>query len=374
MEEDRFDEAVGLAGRVIEAHGKTPTALTARSAALWKLGRCEAAIRDRLEVLRLEPRNLAEREALSYMYLTMGDLERGFAAYEARDRRLTPRQREAELGTPRWNGEDIAGKRLLVLTEQGLGDTIQFARYLPLVAARGAAITAVVQPPILSLMRTLDAPVTWSDGQPAGRFDRHIPLMSLPHVLGTRLDTIPAGVPYIFADEEKVAHWRERLDGRAGFRVGIVWQGNPKNKNDRRRSPPLAAFAPVARVGGVRFISIQGKNGLDQLAHPPAGMTIETLGARITDNPDGIAEIAAVMKNLDLVVASDTMTAHLAGALGVPVWVALTHDADWRWLRDRDDSPWYPTMRLFRQPAEGDWGAVFTAIADALAAAVAERA
>src|SRR5690606_4747466 len=155
-------------------------------------------------------------------------------------------------------------------------------------------------------------------------------------------------------DPAKVRAW-----GRAitpdGFRIGVAWQGNPTNTSDLRRSVALAHYAPVAPGPGVRMISVQGVNGLDQVQSLPAGMVAEELGAKVTENPDGISEVAAAIANLDLIVSSDTMTAHLAGATGRPVWVALAYDADWRWLKDRADSPWYPTMRLYRQKTPGDW-------------------
>jgi len=228
-----------------------------------------------------------------------------------------------------------------------------------------------VQPPLLKLIRSFPAPVAWMDNiRAAGRFDFQIPMLSLPHVLGTEVDTVPAAVPYLSADPQARGFWGERI-GAAGFRVGIVWQGNPGYRYDRRRSVPLRHYAALAAVPGVRLISLQAVHGLDQLQGLPAGMNVETLGEKITANPDGVSEIAAAMASLDLIVSSDTAMAHLAGALGRPVWVALSDDPDWRWLFGRDDSPWYPTMRLFRQPVRDEWGGVFAAMAAALKARIA---
>ena len=171
--------------------------------------------------------------------------------------------------------------------------------------------------------------------------------------------------PYLAPEPEKIAAWRERIGGQ-GFRIGVVWQGNPRYGVDHRRSVPLRHFAPLAALPGVRLYSLQAVHGLDQLDALPEGMAVEQLGEKITANPDGVSEIAAAMAALDLVVSSDTAMAHLAGALGRPVWVALNDDPDWRWLFERADSPWYPTMRLFRQSVRGDWDGVFAEMADAL--------
>jgi Glycosyltransferase family 9 (heptosyltransferase) len=233
-------------------------------------------------------------------------------------------------------------------------------------------VKALVQSPILRLMKSIPEPAVWNIAMSAvGPFDFQIPLLSLPRVFGTLLETIPAAMSYLHAEADRVGLWTETL-GSGGFKVGIVWQGNPVFKNDRRRSVPIENFAPLAAIPGVRLISLQAIHGLDQLTRLPAGMAVETLGAKVTDNPEGLDEIAAVMANLDLVVTSDTAAAHLAGALGRPAWVALSHDPDWRWLRDRADSPWYPSMRLFRQQRPGDWPGVFAKITAALRDLVAE--
>jgi hypothetical protein len=198
------------------------------------------------------------------------------------------------------------------------------------------------------------------------RFDYYVPLLSLPHRLATRRETIPAEVPYIFADQAKAVAWRARL-GAQGFKVGVAWQGNPEHPSDHLRSVALAAMAPLAAIPGVRLISLQARHGLHQLAALPVGMAVEDLGPAIGDNPDGMAEIAAVMAGLDLVVTIDSAVAHLAGALGRPVWLALMADPDWRWQLKGEASQWYPTARLFRQQKPGDWSGVFAAMADALA-------
>jgi hypothetical protein len=219
-----------------------------------------------------------------------------------------------------------------------------------------------LQPPLQAVARRALPGVDIADsvGLRSG-FDYQISLMSLPHVLKTTAETLPGEVPYLAAEPAYVAKWRERL-GADGFKVGIVWQGNPDYPRDRYRSIALRHFAPLASVPGIRLISLQAFNGLDQLDALPEGMTVETLGEEI-GRPEGFDNLAGVMANLDLIVTSDTSAAHFAGALGRPVWVALRCRPDWRWMERRDDSPWYPTMRLFRQKTHGDWDGVFAEIA-----------
>ncbi|MGC8643955.1 MAG: tetratricopeptide repeat protein, partial [Isosphaeraceae bacterium] len=193
-------------------------------------------------------------------------------------------------------------------------------------------------------------------------FDVYAALLSLPRIIGTTLTTIPARVPYLFAEPELRTHWQERLRGVSGFKVGIVWQGNPENKRDGRRSVPLSAFAPLADVPGVRLVSLQWAQGREQLPELANRLGVLDLGAELEE----FADLAAAIVNLNLVITVDTAAAHLAGALGVPVWVALPVVPDCRWLEDRQDSPWYPSMRLFRQTAWGDWAGVFERLREAL--------
>jgi hypothetical protein len=196
------------------------------------------------------------------------------------------------------------------------------------------------------------------------RFDFQCALMSLAERFGVTLGDLPGNVPYLFAEDALVAQWRMRI-GDKGFRIGICWQGNPLGKIDRGRSIPLAKYQLIGAVPGVRLISLQKTHGLDQLAQLPAGMRVETLGA-FDEGKDAFIDTAAIMQNLDLVITSDTATAHLAGALGRPTWVAVKHIPDWRWMLEGGDSPWYPSMRLFRQPAREDWDSAFAAIAEEL--------
>jgi tetratricopeptide (TPR) repeat protein len=368
IELERESEALTVTERFTGAAGPTGSkAGILRSFALWRLNRRAEAVEVGIEVARHFPDDRQTHQSLAQFCLALGDFERGWAEYEYRSETFDPRQAAIERQAPRWRGENLADRTILVSAEQGLGDTIQFLRLLPFLHARGASVKALVQPALLSLARSLSTPVTCFDHlDNVGNFDFQIPLLSLPCVLGIRMETIPKAVPYLAADPGKVALWDERLAADDRLCVGIAWQGNPAFRNDRRRSVPLRFFAPLAKIPRVRLISLQAVHGLDQLTTLPGGMSVETLGDAITANPDGMAEIAAVMANLDLVISSDTAVAHLAGALGRPVWLALSDDPDWRWLFDRRDSPWYPTMRLFRQKNRGDWSSVFAGIAAAL--------
>lgn len=261
-----------------------------------------------------------------------------------------------------WNGsEDIAGRTFLTYGEQGLGDTIQFCRYAKLLLGQGAQVVLAVHDELVSLLRGLNSGITvigFSTRAP--QFDRHCALLDLPRVFGTTESTIPAGVPYLLPRAEYVTKWRERLGEPAGRRIGIRWQGST-GRVDRGRSFGLCEFAPLALLEGVELLSLQKGAGSEQLDLPRAWPVTTPVG-----DLESFLDTAAVMQLVDLVITSDTSIAHLAGALGRPVWVALQHLPDWRWMLGRDDSPWYPTMRLFRQPCPGDWASVFESVCAAL--------
>ena len=260
---------------------------------------------------------------------------------------------------PLWDGSHLGGRTVLLTAEQGLGDTLQFLRYAPLVAGRGGRVVVEVHPPLVDLARTVagvaDVVAHGRGGLPG--FDVHCPLMTLPRVFNTTLESIPAAVPYVSADPARAAAWADRLppaDGRK--RAGLVWAGNAKFANDRTRSLSPARLAPLSAVAGVRWVSLQ----LGATAAPPLD-----LWDRTADLHD-MADTAALIANLDVVVTVDTSVAHLAGAMGKPVWVLLPAVPDWRWLLGRTDSPWYPSARLFRQPEPGDWAGVVKAVVAAL--------
>jgi len=319
---------------------------------------------------------LGSREAVAgkgCLMLTLGDFETGLEGYEARW--LKGKSLGEALGTrfETWKGPGRRGERVLVLNDHGLGDTIQFFRYLPLMAAAGVDATFMC-PPRLRRLLSSKARVRFADWPPEGQqFDAQIAISSLPHVFNTRLETIPAAVPYLVAEPALRDMWARRI-GAEGFKIGVVWQGNADPEADRARSMPLAALAPLAEIAGVRLISLQKGAGEEQLSKLPSSMKVETLGADFDAGADAFVDTAAAMTCLDLVVTCDTSIAHLAGALALPVWVALKSDAEWRWLTRRADSPWYPTMRLFRQSRRGVWRDVFESMARELAKLSERRA
>ncbi|MEX2114510.1 MAG: tetratricopeptide repeat protein [Pirellulales bacterium] len=320
--------------------------------------------------LELDPHSFQAAHSRGAALLSQGDFAGGWAGYEQRMR--CDQFDTRDFPQPRWDGAPLAGRTILIHAEQGFGDTLQFIRYLPQVAAQGGNVVVAVQPPLIPLLQNTGIPNLFPLDGPLPPFDLHVPLMSLPHVLGTTLDTAPRDVPYLAAPPDRIAAWCDRLQAYPGFRVGLVWQGRPDHHRDCLRSIPLAAFRPLADVPGVRLISLQQGPGSEQLAAlaalpPDARFGVIDLGSEYGADGTLFMDAAAVIANLDLVIACDTGLAHLAGGMAAPVWVALPLGAEWRWMQKRDDSPWYPTMRLFRQTKFRDWDGVFQRMAAALA-------
>ena len=346
----------------------------ARAIALTDLGDLANAAASYERAIDLAPDAAQIHHHYAMLLISVGDFQRGLAEHEWRIKDHDFRRNPLLAIAPMWRGEDLNGKKILMFTEQGHGDTIQFVRFVPQVVAMNATVALIASRPLHDVLRRALPAVDIDDGLGLrSGFDHQVPLMSLPHVLGTNLETLPRGVPYLLADQARVAKWRERI-GSEGFKVGIAWQGNPDYHRDRYRSIPLSQFAPLAAMPGVRLISVQAIHGLEQLDGLPDDMKVESFGTEIANNPDGFDEVAGLMSNLDLMITSDTSAAHFAGALGRPIWVALHRQPDWRWMRERVDSPWYPTMRLFRQKTAGDWPGVFAEIAPALERSVAGSA
>jgi tetratricopeptide (TPR) repeat protein len=333
-------------------------AYNTRGLALTDLGQADAAIASFDRASALQPDTKESEFNKGIVYLQSGDFERGLPLYERRP--TTAGMARAASEAPRWDGDcDIAGKRFFTYAEQGLGDTIQFCRYAPLLAARGAHVIVAVQDDLRGLMRSLgdDIEVIGASERP-GAIDLQCPLLSLPLALATRIETIPASVPYLQSERERVESWRKRLGG-GGRLIGIRWQGST-GRADAGRSFPLRHFASIAKLPGVRLISLQKGAGSEQLQQPRHDWHVEDFAAQlIPAGPEAFLDTAALMSAMDLIITSDTSIAHLAGALGLSTWVALKHRPDWRWLLDREDCPWYPTMRLMRQPQPGAWEAVF---------------
>ncbi len=298
--------------------------------------------------------------------LLRGEFQAGWTAYEWR--RFQKGVREPELGCPLWDGEDLNNKTIVIRAEQGLGDTIQFIRYGHWLQDLGARVIAIVPHSLKPLLQSYTGVESWSlPGETTPAADVWCPLLSLPSRFGSNCTDLPAKVPYLHAEESRVEYWRSRLARWPGLRVGITWQGNPQHKADRFRSLPLDAFAPLAELPGVQLISLQKGPGTDQLDLWHGATPIHTLGEEV-DQDGAFLDTAAVMQSLDLVVTSDTAAAHLAGAMAIPTRVVLSASPDWRWLLGRDDSPWYPTMRLYRQRRLGDWAEVFARLQHEIAA------
>jgi tetratricopeptide (TPR) repeat protein len=295
-------------------------------------------------------------------HLLRGDFAAGWQNYEFRWHTRVLRKANRNFPQPLWRGEPLEGARILLHAEQGIGDTLQFARYIPLVAARNASVIFEVQPELLSLFAGIEgASRVIARGNPLPAFELHSPLISLPLAFRTDLATIPANIPYLRVNPATVQKFSQQFQGDR-LRVGLVWSGNPQHVRDPQRSLMLAQLQALTEVHGATFYSLQKGPAAAQILDMPLDMNLIDLAPRLTD----FADTAAVIANLDLVISVDTAVAHLAGALGKPTWILLTHAPDWRWLLDREDSPWYPTARLFRQPAPGDWSSVIAHAANEL--------
>jgi tetratricopeptide (TPR) repeat protein len=353
----RLAEAVPYYRRELEINPNHIDTLGNLASALMRLGSLPEAYQFNELVLKQVPtegKGLFRRALLRLLH---GDFVNGWLDYEHRFAAgvAPPRIRE-----PRWDGSELNGKTILVCNEQGFGDAVQIARFLPLLKERGGTVLFEVDTTLATVLTGIpgvDRLVP--TGGPYPPFDCCIPMMSLPGIFQTRLENIPAPVPYLSADPALVSRWQKEFESLQGLRVGIAWQGNPSFGGDRFRSIPLKYFESVARVPGIALISLQKGPGLDQLADFQKHHRITSLNQRLTN----FSETAAVLMNLDLVISADTAVAHLAGALGLPVWVPLPVVPDWRWLLQRDDSPWYPTARLFRQTKLDAWDEVFERIA-----------
>lgn len=358
----RFDEGIASYCRAIEIKPSYHAAYDHLGLVLYAQGRLDEAIEAYSSCIDLAPDYAVAHMNRALAWLHRGEFVRGWTEYEWRFAR--PEHPLPEHPQPLWDGSDPAGRTILLWTEQGLGDSIQFVRYASLIAERGGRVLLHAPATLARLLATCPGVAqVIVDEEPLPDFDCHAPLMSLPRLLGTTLDAIPASLSYLSPSPDLVAQWRRELGRTDQLKVGIAWQGNPDHKKDRHRSFPITRFEPIARIPGVRLFSLQKGHGGDQLREAGESFSITDLGCRIQDFMD----TAAVVRNLDLVICPDTSLAHLAAAVGVPVWVALPFACDWRWLFNRDDSPWYPTLRLYRQERWGEWDGVFARIVDDLA-------
>ena len=358
----RPQEALAEYDAALSRNETSVAALYNRSLALRTLGRTVEAAQACERVIALQPDLAMAHMHLAVCRLQLGDLLGGFTGYEWRKR--TPDFVDHRYDSPlNWRGEDLTGRTLYIYPERFLGDMIQFCRYAAEAERRGVRVVLAAQRPLHALLRSLSPTITLLEPDEApSTFDAQCALLSLPLAFGAE---IPASVPYLAAEPDRQNRWRRRV-GDAGFKIGVCWQGSTKAYAEPlQRSFRLDQLAPLAADPAVRLISLQKHDGLDQLDALPAGMRVETFDDADA-GPEAFVDTAAIIMACDLVVTADTAIAHLAGALGRPVWVALPALAEWRWMEARDDSPWYPSMRLFRQRIQGQWRPVFDDMAQAL--------
>jgi tetratricopeptide (TPR) repeat protein len=367
----RADEAIPFLEEALRLRPDHAETLNSLGATLSTLGRMPEAVALYDRAVALRPDYAEAHWNLALALLLQGDYQRGWPEYEWRWRW---RRQVPSFPQPRWDGAPLNGQPILLYSEQGLGDTLQFIRYAALVKERGGTVVVQCQPALLPLLGRCPGIDQLS---PAGGtlpgFVVQAPLMSLGGIFGTTLATIPARVPYLSADPDLVEHWRLQLAPVRGLRVGIAWQGSRTHAWDRHRSIPPEQFEALARVAGVRLVSLQKGDVVEGAAARARVSSVLSLGSRLDEDAGPFMDTAAIMQNLDLVITADTAVAHLAGALGVPVWVGLCAAPDWRWLLQGETSPWYPTMRLFRQWTPGDWEGVFARMADELRRLLADR-
>ncbi len=354
----RLDEAVASYERAVAIQPDNAAAHLALSGGLRQQGRLDEAVLACRCAIRLRPDAPVAHVMLSSLLLTQGNFHEGWQELEWR---LLLNKRN--IPETLWRGEDLSGRTLLVWAEQGFGDAIHFSRYLNLVKARGGRILVEIGKPLLKLFQdSFGIDQVFPREQERPPFDFHIPFVNLPRVMGTDLDTIPGATPYLRADPSLIERWKQRLETFAGPKVGIVWAGNPEHHRDFARSIPFDVFRHALPNSGIDLFSLQvGPRAPD--AHSVSALKIDGISELFTD----YADTAAAILNLDLCVTVDTSVAHLAGALARPVWVLIPFSPDCRWLLRREDTPWYPSMRLFRQERPGDWAPVLDRVRNELA-------
>jgi Flp pilus assembly protein TadD len=360
----QLDDAITACQQAIALNPNLPEAHSNLGNALRDKGQLDDAIAAYRHAVALRPDYAEARMALGMVFLLCGDFSQGWREFEWR-LKLNNQQAAAErFAQPRWDGSELTGRTILIHADEGFGDTLQFIRYAKVIVDGGGKIILESQPQLSQLLQqSFGNCLCVVRGQTLGPFDVHCPVASLPLAFGTTLDNIPHQVPYLHADPQEIGKWSERISASTdGLKVGLVWAGNKNHKNDHNRSIALSVLAPLAQVPGVRFFSLQtGEPALQTKAALPGFRIIDW-----TDELQDFHQTSALIQNLDLVISVDTAVAHLAGAMGKSVWTLLPYSPDWRWLLEREDSPWYPTMRLFRQSEVGDWQGVIERAADAL--------
>ena len=358
-----FDEAILCFRRVIQLKPDHADAYYNLGNTLVAKGQFEDALQSYRKTIEFAPDYADAHWSISLLQLRAGDYENGWKGYEWRWKLKNVIDRRS-FSQPLWDGSDISGKTILLHSEQGFGDTIQFIRYASMVSRLGARVIVECQEELVSLLKNVEgihSVIPRDEQLPV--FDIHSPLLSLPYILGTKLETIPQKIPYINADTAIVRKWQDRIKSvTSSAKIGLVWAGDPKLKFGHSRSCPIEAFSSLAELDDIIFYSLQKGEASEHATNPPKGISL----ADYTEDIHDFSDTAAIISNMDLIISVDTAVAHLAGALGKPVWILLPFVPDWRWMKDREDSPWYPTMRLFRQPSSGDWQSVMVHVEKAL--------
>jgi tetratricopeptide (TPR) repeat protein len=361
MGEGRLEEAIAAYRQAIALRPNYAEAHNNLGNALKDKGQLEEAIAAFRQAIDFDPDSPQAHNNYSYALLGRGDLQQGWQELEWRWKCNFSHSPHRDFTQPQWDGCSLEARTILLQTEQFFGDALQFIRYFHTVAQQGGTIVIECQAELQRLFQTMARGCqVVARGQPLPAFDLHCPLLTLPRIFGTTLANIPNTVPYLHADAEDAGRWQQRLSDHCRVvKVGLVWAGSPTRPNDRNRSMKLARLAPLGHAPGVCFFSLQKGDAAAQAKTPPPGMELIDWTEELND----FADTAALIANLDLVIAVDTAVAHLAGAMGKPVWLLVPFPPDWRWLLDRADSPWYPTMRLFRQETPGDWDSVIRRVA-----------
>ena len=370
FQQRRNEEAAACYRRALELNPGYAAAHTNLANVLMREGQRAQMFAHYERALEMNANSAGGHYNLALAYLREGRYPEGWREQEWRWDFRELRLRRRAFAAPQWRGEPLHGETILLHAEQGLGDTLQFVRYAPLVAERGGRVVLEVQPRLKRLLGNLPGVTrVLAHCEALPEFAWHCPLMSLPLAFGTEVDSIPAKTPYIRADcEDAAAAWR-RWPG-AGLRVGIAWAGNPQHRSNEQRSMPLRSLLPLARIGGVSWFSLQVGPAAAETRTIPGDFALTDACSANRD----MADTAALAATLDLVISVDTSVAHLAGAMGIPTWVMLPYLADWRWMDEREDSPWYPTARLFRQTVGGDWSGPVEATKRELRSEVTRRA
>lgn len=377
---NQTDEALVLYFQTLTKRPDNPSIMYNIAYTLKKLGRLAESMPFYSAVLEKDPNHASAHFSRGLAYLITGDFDKGWPDYEWRWKQEGKSDKPRGITQPMWNGGDVRGKTVFLHSEQGLGDTFQFIRYAEMVKKMGATVIVSVQPAlkdIISLVPYIDKVISMTEPNP--QFDEHAPLLSLPLILKTNVKNVPAHIPYLFARPDLVTHWRDKLAADTNFRIGICWQGNDKYSTSflraavKAKSMALSTLFPLAKVPNITIYCMQKETGMDQLKNIPLDFKLVTFDADFDNKNGRFMDTAAVMMNLDLVITIDTSICHIAAGLGIPTWNMLPNPPDWRWMLDRNDTPWYPNMRLFRQPKPGDWDSVIQDIVRELPTMIAQK-